>query len=82
MLDSQLTNERSASCSTPPLLPTRPGGSRFNGDLLDVYLDGSHAAPAMDSGARRQRIAPGAAVFDLRCAAASLRLDSRFSLYP
>lgn len=52
-----------------------------NGHLIDVYLDGTHlraTAPV----ARARRIATGAAIFDLRCAAASLGFDSWVSICP
>jgi hypothetical protein len=53
-----------------------------NGHLIDVYLDGVHLLPAADPTARALRISAGAAVFNLRCAAASLSFDSWVSLCP
>ena len=54
----------------------------MNGHLIDVYLDGAHLLPAADPIARAQRIATGAAIFNLRCAAASLSFDSWVSICP
>ncbi|MEV0283529.1 hypothetical protein AB0H36_05345 [Kribbella sp. NPDC050820] len=84
MLDEQLTNEALGVLfdAAAPASAVRPWRLDVNGHLIDVYLDGSHALPAHDRAARALLIASGAAVFDLRCAAASLSFDSWVSLCP
>lgn len=87
MLDEQLTTEAlgillDATATGPGALSCRSWRLEVNGHLLDVYVDGSHRLPTADPAARALRIAAGAAVFDLRCAASSLSFDSWFSLCP
>ncbi|MFI7063643.1 hypothetical protein ACIBL3_21845 [Kribbella sp. NPDC050124] len=84
MLDEQLTNQALGVLfdAAAPAGAARPWRLEVNGHLIDVYLDGSHALPAHDPVARELRITTGAAVFDLRCAAASLSFDSWVSLCP
>ncbi|MER7246885.1 hypothetical protein [Kribbella sp. NPDC000426] len=84
MLTDQLTSTTlgvllHAADTAPGLHVPRPWRIEANGHLIDVYLDES---PQPDPVARLQRIATGAAVFNIRCAAASLRYDSWTSLYP
>ncbi|TCC21563.1 hypothetical protein [Kribbella sindirgiensis] len=67
-----------AAEAAPGLHVPRPWRVEVNGHLIDVYLDEATA----DAVARIQRVATGAAVFNLRCAAASLSFDSWVSLYP
>ncbi|MEV0804032.1 hypothetical protein AB0I34_40510 [Kribbella sp. NPDC050281] len=87
MLDEQLTTEALGVLLDAATDPDRGESGRswrleVNGHLLDVYVDGSHPLPTADPAARGLRIAAGVAVFDLRCAAASLSFDSWFSLCP
>ncbi|MGW1344462.1 hypothetical protein ACWCOV_25710 [Kribbella sp. NPDC002412] len=84
MLDEQLTTEALGVLldAAAPACGAHPWRLEANGHLIDVYLDGSHALPAHDPAARALRITTGAAVFDLRCAAASLSFDSWVSLCP
>jgi hypothetical protein len=88
MLDEQLTTEvlgvlLDATTTGPGCAQSgRSWRLEANGHLLDVYLDGSHSLPTRDPAARALRMTAGAAVFDLRCAAASLSFDSWFSLCP
>lgn len=67
-----------AAEAAPGLHVPRSWRIEVNGHLIDVYLD----AAAPDPIARIQRIAAGAAIFNLRCAAASLSFDSWISRYP
>lgn len=69
-----------AAEAAPGLHVPRPWRAEVNGHLIDLYLDDWQATP--DAVVRVQRIATGAAVFNLRCAAASLSFDSWVSLYP
>jgi hypothetical protein len=85
MLTDQLTSAAlgvllHAAEAAPGLQVPRPWRAEVNGHLIDLYLDDAPATP--DAVARVQRIATGAAVFNLRCAAASLSFDSWVSLYP
>jgi hypothetical protein len=61
---------------------TQPWRFEVNGTVIDVFLDGSRALPAEDPSGRAMRIAAGAAVFNLRCAAAHLDLGSGYGLAP
>ncbi|WP_329000987.1 hypothetical protein OHA18_41970 [Kribbella sp. NBC_00709] len=83
MLTDQLTSAAlgvllHAAEAAPDLHVPRSWRIEVNGHLIDVYLD--TAAP--DPIARVQRIATGVAIFNLRCAAASLSFDSWISRYP
>jgi hypothetical protein len=87
MLTDQLTTEAlgillHAADAAPATHVPRPWRLEVNGHLIDVYLDGVHLLPAADPTARGLRIATGAAVFNLRCAAASLSFESWVSLCP
>ncbi|MEU8223667.1 hypothetical protein [Kribbella sp. NPDC048915] len=64
----------------PTLQVPRAWRIEIDGNLLDIYLD--HTRIAGDPDARVQRIATGATIFNLRCAAAALSYDSWVSLYP
>jgi hypothetical protein len=68
-----------AANDAPVLHVPRAWRIDVGGHLLDIRLDGSTPS---DPVARIQRIATGAAVFNLRCAAGSLGYDSWVSLYP
>jgi hypothetical protein len=61
---------------------TQPWRFEINAGALDVFIDRSRALPAEDPTGRALRIAAGAAVFNLRCAAAWLGLRSRYGLVP
>ncbi|MET9311830.1 hypothetical protein ABZX12_08405 [Kribbella sp. NPDC003505] len=85
MLTDQLTSAAlgvllHAAGTAPGLHVPRPWRAEVDGHLVDLYLDDEPATP--DVVARVRRIATGAAVFNLRCAAASLSFDSWVSLYP
>lgn len=85
MLTDQLTSAAlgvllHAAEAAPGLHVPRPWRAEVNGHLIDLYLDDGPATP--EAVARVQRIATGAAVFNLRCAAASLSFDSWVSVYP
>jgi nitroreductase len=71
-----------AAVAAPSMHNTQPWRFEVNGHVIDVFLDGSRALPAEDSTGRGMRIAAGAATFNLRCAAASIGLDSWFGLAP
>lgn len=84
MLTDQLTSAAvgvllQAADAAPRLHVPRPWRIEVNGHLIDVYLDDGRRP---DPTARVQRIATGAGIFNLRCAAASLSYDSWTSLYP
>jgi len=85
MLTDQLTSAAlgvllAAAEAAPGLHVPRPWRAEVDGHLVDLYLDDAPATT--EAVARVQRIATGAAVFNLRCAAASLSFDSWVSLYP
>ena len=86
-MDDQLSMEQidvllGAAVAAPSMHNTQPWRFEVNGTVIDVFLDGSRALPAEDPSGRAMRIAAGAAVFNLRCAAASLELGSWFGLTP
>lgn len=86
MLTDQLTSATlgvllDAAQAAPALHIPRPWRIEINGHLIDVFLD-DIARSTSDPVTRIQRIATGAAIFNLRCAAASLSFDSWISLYP
>ncbi|TDO58772.1 hypothetical protein EV651_10947 [Kribbella sp. VKM Ac-2571] len=84
MLTDQLSTEalgvllHAADAAGPHL--ARPWRLEVDGHLIDVHLDAATALP--EPIARAERIATGAALFNVRCAAASLSLQTWFSLYP
>ncbi|TCC30753.1 hypothetical protein [Kribbella speibonae] len=83
MLTDQLTSTAlgvllHAAEAAPGLHVPRPWRIEVDGHLVDFRLD----AAASDPVARVQRIATGAAVFNLRCAAASMNFDSWISRFP
>lgn len=84
MLTDQLSTEalgvllHAADAAGPHL--ARPWRLEVDGHLIDAHLDTTAAQPAPI--ARVERIATGAAVFNLRCAAASLSFQTWTSLYP
>jgi hypothetical protein len=85
MLTDQLTSAAlgvllHAAEAAPGLHVPRPWRAEVNGHLIDLFLDDGPATP--DAVKRIQRIATGAAVFNLRCAAASLSFECWVSLYP
>jgi hypothetical protein len=85
MLTDQLTSAAlgvllEAADAAPALHVPRPWRIEVDGHLLDVHLDNTRTAA--DPVARIQRIATGAVIFNLRCAAAALSYDSWASLYP
>ena len=87
MYDDQLSTEQidvllSAAVAAPSMHNTQPWRFEVNGNVIDVFLDGSRALPAEDPTGRAMRIAAGAATFNLRCAAASMDLGSWFGLVP
>ena len=87
MLDDQLTTETlgillDAAAAAPGVRPRQPWRLEVNGHLIDAYLDGSAIRPATDPLGRANRIVTGAAIFNLRCAAASRSFGSWVSLCP
>jgi hypothetical protein len=87
MSEDQLSMEQidvllSAAVAAPSMHNTQPWRFEVNGEVIDVFLDGSRALPAEDPTGRAMRIAAGAATFNLRCAAASLGYASWFGLQP
>jgi len=88
MLTDQLTTEMlgillDAAEAAPSLtLRRRPWRLEVNGHLIDAYLDGSSVLPATNPDGRAGRIATGAAVLNLRCAAASQGFGTWVSLCP
>ena len=86
-MDAQLSMEQidvllAAAVAAPSMHNTQPWRFEVNGTVIDVFLDGSRALRAEDPTGRAMRIAAGAAVFNLRCAAAHLELGSGFGLAP
>jgi hypothetical protein len=86
-MNDQLSTEQlevllGAAVAAPSMHNTQPWRFEVDGHVINVFLDGSRALPAEDPSGRAMRIAAGAAVFNLRCAAASLGLSSWFGLMP
>ncbi|WP_112238536.1 Acg family FMN-binding oxidoreductase [Kribbella monticola] len=87
MSEDQLSMEQidvllSAAVAAPSMHNTQPWRFEVDGNVIDVYLDGSRALPAEDPAGRAMRIAAGAATYNLRCAAASMGYNSWFGLVP
>ncbi|WP_269815367.1 nitroreductase family protein [Kribbella monticola] len=87
MSEDQLSMEQidvllSAAVAAPSMHNTQPWRFEVDGNVIDVYLDGSRALPAEDPTGRAMRIAAGAATYNLRCAAASMGYNSWFGLVP
>ncbi|MFK4088256.1 Acg family FMN-binding oxidoreductase [Kribbella sp. NPDC020789] len=72
----------SAATAAPSMHNTQPWRFEVDGSVIDIHLDRSRALPAEDPTGRALRIASGAAVFNLRCAAAYLGLHSWYGLMP
>lgn len=71
-----------AALAAPSMHNTQPWLFEVDTGAVDVYLDRSRALPAEDPTGRALRIAAGAAVFNLRCAAAWLGLGTWYGLLP
>ncbi|GAA0927557.1 nitroreductase [Kribbella koreensis] len=87
MPEDQLSMEQidvllGAAVAAPSMHNTQPWRFEVNGTVIDVFVDGSRALPAEDPTGRAMRIAAGAAIFNLRCAAAALHYDSWYGLVP
>ena len=87
MSENQLSREQidvllAAAVAAPSMHNTQPWRFEVNGQVIDVFLDGSRALPAEDPSGRAMRIAAGAATFNLRCAAASMGYDTWLGLTP
>ncbi|HEY3002137.1 MAG TPA: nitroreductase family protein, partial [Kribbellaceae bacterium] len=77
MSDDQLTAEQldillTAAVAAPSMHNTQPWRFEVGGRAIDVFLDESRSLPAEDPSGRAMRIAAGAAVLNLRIAAAHL----------
>ena len=71
-----------SAIAAPSMHNTQPWRFVINGPDIEVFLDRSRALPAEDPTGRALLIAAGAAVFNLRCAAAALGFDSWYRLAP
>jgi hypothetical protein len=71
-----------AALAAPSMHNTQPWRFAVDETAIDISLDRSRALPAEDPTGRALLIATGAAIFNLRCAAASLGLDSWYGLTP
>jgi hypothetical protein len=71
-----------AALAAPSMHNTQPWRFEVDTAAIDVFVDRSRALPAEDPTGRALRIAAGAAVFNLRCAAAWLGLGSWYGLAP
>jgi hypothetical protein len=71
-----------AAVAAPSMHNTQPWRFEVDGHVIDLFLDGSRTLPAEDPTGRAMRIAAGAALFNLRCAAAALGYGTWFSLAP
>lgn len=71
-----------AAGAAPSMHNTQPWRFDVDGSVINVHLDDSRTLPAEDPEGRAARIGIGAAVFNLRVAAAHLGLDSWFGLAP
>jgi len=85
--DLQLSAEHidvllSAAVAAPSMHNTQPWRFEVEGNVVDVFLDGSRTLPAEDPTGRAMRIAAGAATFNLRCAAESLGYGTWLGLAP
>ena len=72
----------SAAVAAPSMHNTQPWRFEVDGQVIDVYLDGSRTLPAEDPTGRAMRIAAGAATFNLRCTAESLGYGTWLGLAP
>lgn len=71
-----------AALAAPSMHNTQPWRFEINDRAIDVYLDRTRALPAEDPDGRALMISTGAAIFNLRCAAAHLDLDSWYGAAP
>ena len=79
---AQLEVLLSAAVAAPSMHNTQPWRFKMHGNLIEVFVDTSRALPAEDPDGRNMRIAAGAAVFNLRVAAAHLGLHTWYDLTP
>ncbi|GAA1521362.1 Acg family FMN-binding oxidoreductase [Kribbella lupini] len=87
MSDDRLSMEQidtllSAAVAAPSMHNTQPWRFEVEGHVVDVFIDGSRALLAEDPTGRAMRIATGAAIFNLRCAAAWMGFSTWFGLCP
>ena len=87
MSDDRLTAEQfdillTAAVAAPSMHNTQPWRFEVGGRAIDVFLDESRSLPAEDPSGRAMRIAAGAAVLNLRIAAAHLGLHTWYGLEP
>lgn len=85
--DSQLTRKQievllAAAGAAPSMHNTQPWRFDVTGNVIDVYQDPARTLPIEDPTGRATRIAIGAAVLNLRAAAAYLGYDSWFGFQP
>jgi hypothetical protein len=85
MSNDQLSPEQidvllTAAVAAPSMHNTQPWRFEVEGRVIDVFVDGSRALPAEDPTGRAMRIATGAAIFNLRCAAAAMGYASWLGL--
>ena len=85
--DAQLTRKQievlvAAAGAAPSMHNTQPWRFDVTGNVIDVLLDPDRMLPVEDPTGRATRIALGAAVFNLRVAAAHLGFDSWFGFLP
>lgn len=71
-----------AAVHAPSIHNTQPWRFEVHGPVVDVRLDEERTLPAADPAARAARIGIGAAVFNLRVAAAMLGRESRVAANP
>ncbi|MEV5965968.1 hypothetical protein AB0L70_29645 [Kribbella sp. NPDC051952] len=71
-----------AAIAAPSMHNTQPWRFEVNGHVIDLFLDGSRTLPAEDPTGRAMRISAGAAIFNLRCAAASLGYGTWYGFAP
>ena len=82
LLQKQIEVLLGAAGAAPSMHNTQPWRFEVNGNVIDVYLDRSRLLPVEDPTGRAARIGVGAAIFNLRVAAAHLGLDGWFGLLP
>jgi hypothetical protein len=82
LLQKQIEVLLGAAGAAPSMHNTQPWRFEVNGNVIDVYLDRSRLLPVEDPTGRAARIGVGAAIFNLRVAAAHLGFDGWFGLLP
>lgn len=82
LTDAEIGVLLSAAVRAPSIHNTQPWRFEVHGSVLDVRLDDERSLPATDPAGRAARIAAGAAVFNVRVAAAMFGRESETAVDP